>query len=158
MIRAAKAGDWREEDGIVVVTTPAGPVPLEAAEYELTTVVTDGRGEDQAATVLSGGGVVLLDIALDDVLLAEGFARDVVRAVQDERKASGLQVADRIRLHLTVPQERLADLETHREMVAKETLAVAFETVAGEVPKGVVALVVVTVAEPDTESDTEVQA
>ena len=143
VIRAAKAGDWTETDGRVVVTTPAGPVPLEPAEYELATVVADGRGDDQAATVLPGGGVVLLDIALDEELLAEGFARDVVGAVQDERKASGLQVADRVRVHLTVPADRLATVETYRAMVATETLAVEITAVAGPVPAGAVAVVAV---------------
>ncbi len=146
VIRAAKAGDWREDEGVVVVSTPSGEVALEPGEYELATVVAEGRGDDQAATVLPGGGVVLLDIALDEALLAEGFARDVVRLVQDERKAGGLQVADRIRLHLTVPADQIPALEAHREMVARETLAVELEVVEGPVPTGAVAVAVVTVA------------
>ncbi len=150
VITAAKAGEWSEEGGVVLVRTPAGEVALEPTEYELTTVVADGRGEDQAATVLPGGGVVLLDIGLDDALLAEGFARDVVRAVQDERKAAGLQVTDRIRLRLTVSDDHLAALEAHREMVAKETLAIGLDAVSGQVPAGVVALVQVEVATEPT--------
>ncbi len=141
VIKAAKAGEWSEHDGVVLVRTPAGEVALEPAEYELTTVVAEGRGDEQAATVLPGGGVVLLDTGLDEALLAEGFARDVVRAVQDERKAAGLQVADRIRLQLTVADDQLAALEAHREMVAKETLAVELEVLAGAVPAGSVAAV-----------------
>ncbi len=141
VIRAAKAGDWRQVDDAVVVSTPSGEVHLEPAEYELTTVVAEGRGDDQVAAVLPGGGVVLLDVALDEALLAEGFARDVVRAVQDERKASGLQVADRIRLHLTVPADQVLALEANREMLARETLAVELEVLAGQVPAGSVALV-----------------
>jgi isoleucyl-tRNA synthetase len=83
-----------------------------------------GSGGDQVAAVLTDGGVVLLDTALDDELRAEGYARDLVRAVQDERKAAGLQVSDRIRLTLTVPAGQVAAVEAHREMIAGETLAV----------------------------------
>ena len=99
-------------------------MPLESTEYELTTVVGDGGG---AAAVLPGGGFVVLDLALDDALRAEGYARDVVRAVQDARKAAGLQVSDRIMLTLDVPAEHLAAVEAHRDTIARETLAVAIE-------------------------------
>ena len=133
-IKAAKAGDWREEaDGTVVVVTPDGDVPLEPAEYELTTVVGDGAADAEVgAAVLAGGGFVVLDLALDDALLAEGFARDVVREVQDARKAAGLDVGDRIALTVTVPAERVADLEANRDLVAAETLAVELTVAAGE--------------------------
>ncbi|NDO90208.1 isoleucine--tRNA ligase [Cellulosimicrobium composti] len=128
VIKASKAGAWRVDDaGEVVVTTDDGDVALLPAEYELTTVVapTVGGedGPDVAAAVLAGGGFVVLDLALDDALLAEGYARDVVRDVQDARKAAGLDVADRIRLRLAVPADRLAAVEEHRALVARETLA-----------------------------------
>jgi len=67
--------------------------------------------------------VILLDTSLDDALLAEGYARDVVRAVQDERKAAGLQVSDRIALTLRVPADKVAAVDAHRDLVAAETLA-----------------------------------
>jgi isoleucyl-tRNA synthetase len=143
VIRAAKAGEWEQDGEAVVVRTPSGPVPLEPHEYELTTVVAEGAGADRVAAVLSDGGVVLLDTALDDALLAEGFARDVVRVVQDERKAAGLQVSDRISLALTVPADRVAAVERHRDMVAHETLAVRLTVAEGDVAAGAVAVAAV---------------
>jgi len=65
----------------------------------------------------------VLDIALTDELRAEGYARDVVRAVQDERKAAGLHVADRIHLTLAVPAEWRPAVQAHEELIARETLA-----------------------------------
>lgn len=127
VIRAAKAGEWVADERGVVVTTPDGEVPLLEPEYTLTTVVEDREGDDVAAAVLSGGGFVVLDLSLDDDLLAEGYARDVVRAVQDARKAAGLNVGDRIKLLLDVPADKVPAVEAHRDFVARETLAVAIE-------------------------------
>ncbi len=123
VIRAAKSGAWTAEGGVVVVQTDAGPVPLVEGEYEVTTVVAEDAPEGQVAAVLPGDGVILLDTALDDALIAEGYARDVVRAVQDERKAAGLQVSDRIALTLRVPADKVAAVEAHRDLVTTETLA-----------------------------------
>ncbi len=133
VIKAAKAGAWRrDDDGTVVVTTDAGDQPLLEAEYELTTVVGDAAGEHVAASVLPGGGFVVLDLALDDALRAEGYARDVIRDVQDARKAAGLEVSDRIALELDVPAEHVAAVETHRELIARETLALDVAVAAGD--------------------------
>nr|WP_241769970.1 class I tRNA ligase family protein [Cellulosimicrobium sp. MM] len=134
VIKASKAGAWRVDDaGAVVVTTDDGDVALLPAEYEISTVSVDPAGSivgtegsrpPFAVSVLQDGGMVVLDLVLDDALLAEGYARDVIRDVQDARKAAGLDVADRIRLSLDVPGEWLVAVEEHRELVARETLAV----------------------------------
>jgi len=124
VIKAAKSGAWSlDGDGAVVVATDDGPVPLLPAEYELTTTIDVAGGEDLAAGVLPGGGFVVLDLRLDEALLAEGYARDVVRAVQDARKAAGLDVSDRIALALGVPESDAAAVEAHRDFIARETLA-----------------------------------
>jgi isoleucyl-tRNA synthetase len=138
VIRAAKAGAWVADDAGVVVRTAAGDVALLAGEYELATVVADDAPEGQVAAVLPDDGVVLLDTALDDALLAEGYARDLVRAVQDERKATGLQVSDRIALHLVVPQDRVAGVEANRDLIATETLAVELTVEGGDCAEPVV--------------------
>ncbi|MEU4363120.1 isoleucine--tRNA ligase [Promicromonospora sp. NPDC023987] len=137
VIKAAKSGAWSVSgSGAVVVATETGDVELLETEYELTTVVGGESAEsaesaEVAAAVLSGGGFVVLDLGLDEALRAEGYARDVVRDVQDARKAAGLQVADRITLDLTVPAEWVAAVEQHRELVTRETLAASFTVTAG---------------------------
>jgi len=121
VIKAARSGAWEETAQGVVVDG----IALEEGEYTLTTEVEDRAGDELAAGVLDGGGFVVLETALDDELLAEGFARDVVRRVQDERKAAGLNVTDRITLELAVPGRYARWLDNHAEFVKGETLAVS---------------------------------
>lgn len=128
-IKAAKTGDWSEKDGVVT----AGGLELVAGEYELA-LETTGRPEGEALALLPAGGFVLLDTATTPELEAEGLARDVIRAVQDTRKAAGFDVSDRIRLHLAFSSE--ADAEAVRLAfaaadVAGETLAISHEVSSG---------------------------
>ncbi|WP_216387952.1 isoleucine--tRNA ligase [Arcanobacterium phocae] len=129
LFKAAKTGQWeRTETGVRMLIEP--PVELTPEQYEMTTSVSAEEGS--VAMVLASGAFVVLDTVLDDELEAEGYARDVIRAVQDQRKAEDLHVADRIRLVLTVPEEHRAAVETHREMISAETLAVESEVLTGE--------------------------
>jgi len=117
VIQAAKAGDWSAEGDSVVV----GGIALEAGEYELELTASS---EDSAIAFLPSGGFVILDTQLTPELAAEGLARDIVRAIQDTRKAAGLDVSDRITLAITgASQEDLDALETFEEMISQETLA-----------------------------------
>ena len=102
-----------------------GGIPLEEGEYDLV-LETTGRGDQEALALLDGGGFVLLDTTTTPELEAEGLARDVIRAVQDTRKAAGFDVSDRIRLDLAFDSadDRVA-VETAFDVadVAGETLA-----------------------------------
>ena len=70
---------------------------------------------------------VLLDTRITPELKAEGTARDVVRSVQNARKDAGLDVADKIALHLgTESAELRAAIATHRATIANEVQAVAW--------------------------------
>ena len=71
-----------------------------------------------------GSHAVALELELDDELRREGLAREVVHAVQNARKAAGLQVEDRIALGLGGDDELLAAAREHEGYVAGETLAV----------------------------------
>jgi len=124
-IAGAKSGDWTETPTGVV----AGGVALEEGEFELTTVI---GGEGVVASVLAGGGFVLLDTEITPELEAEGFARDLIRTIQDERKNAGLNVGDRIALTVTVPAERVGAVRTHEELIAGEVLATSVEVREGD--------------------------
>jgi isoleucyl-tRNA synthetase len=74
---------------------------------------------------------VALDLEIDNELRAEGVAREVVRAVQELRKTSGLAVEDRIELWLNSPDERVAAaLETNQDYIAAEVLATKINVAA----------------------------
>jgi isoleucyl-tRNA synthetase len=66
---------------------------------------------------------VALELELDQELRREGLAREVVHAVQNVRKATGLQVEDRIELALSGDAELLAAASDHETYLAQETLA-----------------------------------
>jgi isoleucyl-tRNA synthetase len=72
-----------------------------------------------------GSHAVALDLAVDEELRREGLAREVVRAVQNARKAAGLAVEDRIALTLGGDAELLDAARANEAYVAGETLAVA---------------------------------
>jgi len=127
VIRAAREGMWEQtDDGGLVVDG----VPLLPEEYSLTTEVLGGEGDDVAA-VLPGGGFVVLNTALDAELLGDGYVRDVIRQVQDERKAAGLHVTDRIHLDLAVPSEWVQAVEDRVLTIGAETLATVVRVEAG---------------------------
>ncbi|HYV35549.1 MAG TPA: isoleucine--tRNA ligase [Gemmataceae bacterium] len=69
------------------------------------------------------GTQLALDTRITEELALEGLAREGIRHVQQARKDGGLQMEDRILLHL---QTDAADLqkaiETHRDYIASETL------------------------------------
>ena len=66
---------------------------------------------------------VALKLDLDEELLREGAAREVVHAIQNARKGAGLQVEDRIELTLTGDDALLEAVRQHADYVAGETLA-----------------------------------
>ena len=70
-----------------------------------------------------GSHAVALDLILDDGLRRRGLAREVVHAVQNERKAGGLAVEDRIALTLDGDDELLGVVREHEALIAGETLA-----------------------------------
>ncbi|MFY9588417.1 MAG: isoleucine--tRNA ligase [Actinomycetota bacterium] len=85
--------------------------------------VADGALE--GATHASDGGMtVSLDTTLTPELRAEGMARELVRAVQNLRKKSGLAVADRIQLGIDAPDAIWDALGPHVAWVSSEVLAV----------------------------------
>jgi isoleucyl-tRNA synthetase len=119
VIKAAREGNWTQTDGAVTVDG----IELRDEEYDLVLAVADNES-DAAIALLSDGGFVLLETRTTPMLEAEGLARDVVRAVQDARKSSGLDVSDRISLKLVLDREGAAAVREFAQLITAETLAV----------------------------------
>jgi isoleucyl-tRNA synthetase len=123
-VASALAGDDGElasmlaAGGSVTVSTPSGAVALHPGDVELSRETAEGWG-----VATEGGLTMALELELTDELRLEGLARELVRLVQDTRKAAGLEVTDRIELGLETSGDLARALETHRDYVARETLA-----------------------------------
>jgi isoleucyl-tRNA synthetase len=79
------------------------------------------------------GATVALDLEITPELRRAGLARDVIRLIQDARKNSGLDVADRIavRWRATDPEMERA-LTDHRALLCSEVLATDFAEGPGD--------------------------
>ena len=134
-IKASKSGAWHvDAAGVPVCETPNGEIALEEGEYELINRVEEENAQEAANSVsaaLPTGGFVILDTELNDDLLAEGYARDVIRAVQEARKAAGLEISDRITLKVTVPADDVAKVEQFKDLVAHDTSSDSVSVEAG---------------------------
>lgn len=106
-------------------------------EGATTSITIDGEVHELAAddllreaqpasgyAVAQGSGIAVgLVTELDDALRREGFAREIVHAVQGARRDGGLAVEDRIRLHLDGSGLLREAIDEHRSSIAEETLA-----------------------------------
>ncbi len=118
MAAALAEGDYEDlDDGGVRV---AGET-LSADEVERTEkVVLEGW------VVAHDGRVsVAIDPTLDDELIMEGRALELIRALNDQRKQEGLELTDRIVLRL--PSEHADLVDAHHDRIAGEVLATAIE-------------------------------
>ncbi|MCC7359594.1 MAG: isoleucine--tRNA ligase [Anaerolineales bacterium] len=88
------------------------------------------------AVSVEGGVVVALDTSLTPDLRAEGLARELVRRIQDLRKTSGFDIADRIVTYYTGTPGLVDALTAFAPYIQAETLSV--DLLAGEAPAGAV--------------------
>ncbi len=124
VIQAHKAGDWSVDGDRVVV----GGIDLEIGEFDYRLV---SAGDGAVATLKASDGLVVLDTVVTPELELEGAARDLIRQIQQARRDAGLDVSDRIALHITGPDQAIAAFETHRDLVMSETLATSAEATPG---------------------------
>jgi isoleucyl-tRNA synthetase len=71
-----------------------------------------------------GSHAVALELEVDVELQVEGWAREIVHAVQAGRREAGLDVSDRIVLALNGDQDLIGAARAYEEYIAAETLAV----------------------------------
>jgi isoleucyl-tRNA synthetase len=87
-------------------------------------VILKMRAPEGYSVEREGAHAVALDLTLDEDLRGEGYAREIVHAVQNARKAAGLLVEDRIELWLAGEPALIEAAQAHRDYLTGETLAV----------------------------------
>jgi isoleucyl-tRNA synthetase len=106
----------------VTVEAAGRPVALGPEEVDLSQETTGGWG-----VAAAGGLTVALELEAGPDLLREGLAREIVRLVQDARKAAGLEITDRIELTIQAEGHAAEAVAAHRNWIAGEVLATAID-------------------------------
>ena len=158
---ATEVSDWRAKPNFKVLGPRLGPRVKEvAAELEaddgrmasalaqgkpVTVSTSSGEVEEVGAEAVDlvqqtqpgwgaasdGSVTVALELEITPELRLEGLAREIVRVVQDARKAAGLDVSDRIVLGLEAGGDLSEALDAFADVIASETLAT--ELVRGQI-------------------------
>jgi len=110
-------------DGRATVELDGEPVEVLPDE-----VIISERPREGWSVVNEQGETVALDLQVTPQLRRAGLAREVIRMIQEARKAAGFEVSDRIALSWAVlDQEGTGELreaiDEHRELIAQEVLA-----------------------------------
>jgi isoleucyl-tRNA synthetase len=71
------------------------------------------------------GESVALDLELTPALIAAGSVREVIRFIQERRKSDGFDISDRINLTWNATDEIAAAIESDKQHIADEVLAVS---------------------------------
>jgi isoleucyl-tRNA synthetase len=113
-VRAALAAGEFEE-------LPGGRFSVLGRELQPEEVLVE-RGGREGWAVASGDGVtVALDLGLDDELVLEGEAYELIHRVNSLRKEQSFELTDRIVLSVSEAQREL--VESHGDWIAREVLA-----------------------------------
>jgi isoleucyl-tRNA synthetase len=110
------------------VTVDGRPHVLTAEMFEVVEMPRTGW-----SVAREGSYAVALDTRLTPDLEVEGAARELVRAANEQRKAIGLSLTDRIRLEVALERADLAqrlDTAGHAATLAREVLATGVDLTA----------------------------
>ena len=118
-------------DGVASVELGGERVELTPEEVIITETPREGW-----AVANEAGATVALDLHITPELRLAGIARDAIRQVQEARKNSGLDVADRIVLRWTATDDATVEaLTAHAGLIADEVLATDFASGEADWPE-----------------------
>jgi isoleucyl-tRNA synthetase len=106
----------------IVINVPSGELRLTGEDVLIETSSAEGYSCEA-----DSGYLTALDTTLNDALINEGFARELVRSIQDARKQAGLEVSDRITLGVSGTDAVEKAIAEYRDYIMSETLATSWE-------------------------------
>ena len=106
-----------DKDGVLHLSLPEGAIDLTPEELLIETT------QKESYTSASDRGLtVVLDTALTEELIEEGFVREIVSKLQSMRKDAGFYVTDHIRVYHQGSEKVEAILQKHREEILSGVL------------------------------------
>jgi len=123
---SAKVAEFAASGTLVIDSVPSKPT-LTPEHVEVIRSEREGMGVESDGPVM-----IALDTRLDEALLDEGFAREIVNKVQNMRKSSGFEVTDNIRIRISSTERLRKAADRHGRFIQHETLAHSLEFVPGE--------------------------
>ena len=113
------------------ISVPSGKLGIESKPIEITLGADDILVETNSAEGFvcaeDSGFLTELDTTLNDELVTEGIARELIRTVQDARKQAGLEVSDRIVLGVSGTEAVEKALSRYGDYIMSETLTVEWQ-------------------------------
>ena len=112
-----------ERDGHVALVVDGNSITVDLADVEV-------YSEDIPGWLVANDGTltVALDITVTDALQREGVARELVNRIQNLRKATDLEITDKITLTVDNDERITGVLNEHGDMIASQVLATAITT------------------------------
>ena len=131
IMNAINAVSVAEPDRATLADAVAGELgrELELTDEMVSFNTETPQGVEGTAFSVDGDdrGVVYVDTTLTEEIESEGYAREVIRRIQEMRKELELDIEREIRVELDVRDERIAELvDEHLDLIAGEVRAAEF--------------------------------
>ncbi len=91
-------------------------------------VIVSQSGQEGYAVAADHGYMAALTTELTEDLILEGYAREIVRAIQNMRKDANYDLSDRIALSYEAKGQAEKALEVHKDYIMGETLAEVWQS------------------------------
>jgi isoleucyl-tRNA synthetase len=112
-------------------------ITVEGEEYEMTEedFLIETKQPEGFSTQTDKGLTVSISTVLTEELIEAGFVRELISKIQTQRKETGLEVTDRIKLSYDGNEKLSEIISRQKDFIASEVLAVSVEAGKGSDPK-----------------------
>ena len=112
-------------------------IEVDGETFELLTedLLVENVQPEGLSTQSDKGFTVSLDTKLDDALIEEGFVREIVSKIQNQRKSSGFEVTDRIEVLYSCDEKMKAIFTKYASSIAEDVLATSISEGSSESSK-----------------------
>jgi len=99
------------------------PVTINDEQYSSDELIVQQEDKEGYVSAQEGNILVVIETTISDDLALEGFARDLVRQIQEMRRKADLDIEDRILLSISGEKQVEKVIANHSQYIEQETLA-----------------------------------